>query len=238
MSRSINPDLSYELRLWDKEPINPTEANITEAFLKVYDKDGLQEATASRIISESGYSRGTFYKHFSNSEDILVRLALRTIPWSVIDRSLADIDTVPLEDITEAIIAFFEKRGRLVCFILKSEAKHFYTNNLLKAALPMYKGLVGRAYDLDDYALDLVSQYVNHSKMLILQSWALYDNAIPLVQLNKIEETLFEAEFWTRVALQSPKYGGPRPKAKLNEDVNIYPWMNEAFVGRVLEGES
>lgn len=48
-----------------------TKANLLEAFWKVYNKNTLYKVRIKEITDKAGYNRSTFYKYFSDINDIL-----------------------------------------------------------------------------------------------------------------------------------------------------------------------
>lgn len=213
-------------RRWDKEGLDATQANIVEAFLKVYTKEGLHQATVSRVVREAGYSRSTFYHHFTSINDILQCLSHYATPYALAGRLVEQAQTIPLEDLTDAITSFYQQRSDLVELLLRSKIKTEYLENNKACLRPIYRALIIRAYDLDNRTLELITDYVTAAKGTLLLRWALDDRSLTLNQINKIADTVFESAFWSHIALQAPKYGGPRKRITIDESsYGDYPWL-------------
>lgn len=215
---------------WEMKPVTIAESSLIEAFLDLYQSCDYREITVGQIVDKAGYSRGTFYKYFDSKEDILLKLAYRTVPWNLIETTMREISTVPLEDATDRVIGYFEKRSSLVRLLLQSPVSDEYLTLIYNAAKPLYRGLVERAYDMDPYLLDFFAERICVTKGLLLRHWALKDNSYSLRQLNKIEESLIESSFWSRIAMQAPKHGGPKERIRI-EDVSLdYPWIDDNHI--------
>lgn len=65
-----------------------TKENILDASLKIFNKKGYSQTTLEDIVSELGLTRGAFYWHFKDKDDLLKQLIFRE--HSSIARIVAD----------------------------------------------------------------------------------------------------------------------------------------------------
>jgi AcrR family transcriptional regulator len=91
----------------------------------VFEEDGFDGASVSRIVEEANVSRGTFYLYFESKEDIFRTLA-ETLLTQVVELQRPGDDLPPRETIRRAIAAFivyYREHARLMA-VLEQVATH------------------------------------------------------------------------------------------------------------------
>ena len=93
--------------------------------------------------------------------------------------------------------------------------------------VPLFRALINRAFELTDERQEYISEYIATAKVGMIELWINKDCQLTLNQINKMSETIIEPAIWGCVALQSPRYGGPRPKLVCKGDHFEYPWISK-----------
>jgi AcrR family transcriptional regulator len=109
----------------------------------VFEEDGFDGASVSRIVSESNVSRGTFYLYFESKEDIFRTLAEELLN-QVVELQRPE-ETDPREAIRSAIAAFvvyYRDHARLMA-VLEQVATH--DEGFRKLRRDMRRGVAERA---------------------------------------------------------------------------------------------
>jgi AcrR family transcriptional regulator len=92
---------------------------------EVFEEDGFDGASVSRIVEEANVSRGTFYLYFESKEDIFRTLA-ETLLTQVVELQRPGDELPPRETIRRAIAAFivyYREHARLMA-VLEQVATH------------------------------------------------------------------------------------------------------------------
>jgi AcrR family transcriptional regulator len=91
-----------------------TRRKLTQAALDIWNQHGFEEAfeatTVEEIAEAAGVSKGTFYFHFANKQEILLELG-----WATARRLVEDVDAgirrgVPLFDLVEQLMKAMARR--------------------------------------------------------------------------------------------------------------------------------
>jgi AcrR family transcriptional regulator len=109
----------------------------------VFEEDGFDGASVSRIVSESSVSRGTFYLYFESKEDIFRTLA-EDLLSQVVELQRPD-ETDPIETIRRSIASFvvyYRDHARLMA-VLEQVATH--DESFRKLRRDMRRGVAERA---------------------------------------------------------------------------------------------
>lgn len=205
-----------------------TKKALIKAFLSLYAKEGMKGATVCSIAEKAGYARGTFYKYFTSTQELLEYIEELATPRALMAHIIDNSKTMPLEDATDLIMNYFQDRADIVSMLLSSDQDAHYFNQLHSVMMPMFRSLAVRAYQLDTYSLNCVSDYITSAKLGLLRHWAKGDRSLTLSQLNKITDSVFESAFWTNIALQAPKHGGPRQRTEMIGVSCDYPWFDDS----------
>jgi AcrR family transcriptional regulator len=91
----------------------------------VFEEDGFDGASVSRIVEEAGVSRGTFYLYFESKQDIFRTLA-ETVLTQVVELQRPAEQTDPVDTIRRTIAAFvvyYRRHARLMA-VLEQVATH------------------------------------------------------------------------------------------------------------------
>lgn len=198
---------------------------LVQAFLGLYAEKPWHKVGVMEIVDRAGYARGTFYRHFSGVDDLLAQVEAENTCTAVCRAIIRSAATVPLEDATDAMAAFYQDRMEAVAVL----AAGSNGNNYLDAQRPpmkaMFAALLQRAFVMTPLQLDVASEYIASAKVGMVRLWLDKCEHVSLSQVNKMSESLIEAELWRFVALQAPSWGGPHPKKALGAQPFDYPWM-------------
>ena len=107
------------------ERTRETRDRLLRVAREVFEEDGFDGASISRIVEGAGVSRGTFYLYFESKEDIFRTLA-ETVLTQVVElqHPLAEMD--PRDTIRAAIagfVVYYRERARLMA-VLEQMATH------------------------------------------------------------------------------------------------------------------
>ena len=110
-----------------------TWKNLTEAFWRIYDQQGLSACTVRHITESAGYCRSTFYEYFRDVPDLLEKLETE-----IVNQCTSDVEALfsntSLEQIRRSVAGIHNTHGReFYTFLVKNRNMDFYLR--LKAAV-------------------------------------------------------------------------------------------------------
>ena len=116
----------YDRRISTAERRKLQHEHLLDAAARVFARDGFARATVASILDESGLSRGTFYRHFDDLDDVLlaVRERAATLLCKAIEDKVAqesDPATMLCAGVT-AFLAFIGQYGDLLR-VLRRESR-------------------------------------------------------------------------------------------------------------------
>lgn len=208
-------------------PIAKSEAQICleRSFLELYAEKPLERITAKEVAQNAGYARGSFYRTFNSVEDILTSLEEENTGTTLCANLIANIDSMTLEQITDAVAAFYQDRQER--FIVLANGSH--GTEYLDAQRPPLKALFAHllqtSFIFTPLQLDFASEYIASAKVGMVRIWMANTDTISLSQINKMAESIFERNIWTTVAAQLKLPKDERTKTVFGEGPFEYPWL-------------
>ena len=121
-----------------------TRDKLLRVAREVFEEDGFDGASVSRIVDEANVSRGTFYLYFESKEDIFRTLA-EGLLTQVVELQRPTEEVPPLETIRRSIAAFvvyYREHARLMA-VLEQVATHDASFRSLRR--DMRRGVAERA---------------------------------------------------------------------------------------------
>lgn len=121
-----------------------TRDKLLRVARQVFEEDGFDGASVSRIVDEANVSRGTFYLYFESKEDIFRTLA-EGLLTQVVELQRPTDELAPLETIRRSIAAFvvyYREHARLMA-VLEQVATHDESFRTLRR--DMRRGVAERA---------------------------------------------------------------------------------------------
>ncbi len=102
-----------------------TRDKLLRVAREVFEADGFDGASVSRIVDEAGVSRGTFYLYFESKEDIFRTLA-EGLLTQVVELQRPTDEVGPLETVRRSIagfVVYYREHARLMA-VLEQVATH------------------------------------------------------------------------------------------------------------------
>jgi AcrR family transcriptional regulator len=121
-----------------------TRDKLLRVAREVFEDDGFDGASVSRIVDEANVSRGTFYLYFESKEDIFRTLA-EGLLTQVVELQRPTEEVSPIETIRRSIAAFvvyYREHARLMA-VLEQVATHDVSFRTLRR--DMRRGVAERA---------------------------------------------------------------------------------------------
>jgi AcrR family transcriptional regulator len=121
-----------------------TRDKLLRVAREVFEEDGFDGASVSRIVDEANVSRGTFYLYFESKEDIFRTLA-EGLLTQVVELQRPTEEVSPIETIRRSIAAFvvyYREHARLMA-VLEQVATHDESFRTLRR--DMRRGVAERA---------------------------------------------------------------------------------------------
>ena len=203
-----------------------TRRSIIDAFLNVYGSKPMGLISVGEVITLVGYARNTFYRYFNCMGDVLQAAEDECTCSEICEHIIDVVGDIDLEEATDQMATFYEERVDAVRVLIRGDHGREYIDRQREAMVPLFRALVNRSFDLTDEQLEYISEYIAKAKAGMIEIWIDKDCKLTLNQISKMSETIIEPAIWTCVALQSPRYGGPRPKLVCKGDHFEYPWIN------------
>lgn len=210
------------------EAVAHTRHAFAEAFLQLYDGQPLERITVSAICKQAGLSRATFYRHFEDRAGVLHAAERENTAFRTFRKIADTAGSMPLEQVTDSVASFYDERADAVRVLVSGSEHERYLRLQARAMVPMFHSLAALALDLTPMQLDYVAEYIARAKAQMIEMCVRRGQEISLQQVNLLAENLVEKELWTAVALQTPLYGGPKPRTAADRHTLEYPWVERA----------
>lgn len=177
-----------------KTPKKPrAEREIMRAFIALMEKTNYLSITIQNILDESEYSRGTFYAHFSDKEDLVKKLIQSEVDvyMACTTHYLAEIQT--------------EKRTSDMRTQVKSEIeaymRHVYDNQNLYRLIYEQK--------IPDFTFSVLAMRTYKESIRVFQVWTKEDHSINLDMFAYLTTNIHmcAVQYWINHDFaQSPSY--------------------------------
>lgn len=95
-------------------PKSPTRKCFEEAFLELYAQKPLDQISVMALTEKAGYSRATFYRNYYSISNVLESVEEENTCTSTCQAIISCLDDITLEQATDAMADFYQKRFREV----------------------------------------------------------------------------------------------------------------------------
>lgn len=182
-----------------QERITQTETSIVDALVTVGKRKSLDQITVSDLTRISGISRGTFYLHYLDKEDLMTKVKNGISSKFQILLDTGIDDTMNYQELSsgqpypmiEKIVAFVSDNKALLSFLFGSNGDPAFasiiTDKLQKAILGELKRVKGTATFRSDLPQNYALCIVTNAIMSVVLTW-LGDgsNSLSEEELSKI----------------------------------------------------
>lgn len=198
------------------------------AFLKRYAEKPWEEIKVSEIAEMAGYSRGTFYRYFTCTEDVLRELEAENTCTKPCRHIIERASTIDLTEATDAIVKFYEDRADVIEVLAHGDDGLNYLEMQQSAMTKMFSALLGRALDSSPLQGEVIAEYVASAKVGLLRIWLKHRDQMSLSAMNNVVSNSVDADLGTRVAQTIKTYGVPTPvKVIEDSDMRMHPWEKD-----------
>lgn len=206
-------------------PKSPTRKCFEEAFLELYAQKPLDQISVMVLTEKAGYSRATFYRNYYSISNVLESVEEENTCTSTCQAIVSCLDDITLEQATDAMADFYQKRFREVSILANGEYGSIYLDKQREPMKQLFAALLDRGFELSSFQLDVISEYIASAKVGMLRLWVNDPSKITLNHLNKMTENIFESRLWTYLAKCLSDDGVKQDKIVLPEEFPDYPWM-------------
>lgn len=206
-------------------PKSPTRKCFEEAFLELYAQKPLDQISVMALTEKAGYSRATFYRNYYSISNVLESVEEENTCTSTCQAIISCLDDITLEQATDAMADFYQKRFREVSILANGEYGSIYLDKQCEPMKQLFAALLDRGFELSSFQLDVISEYIASAKVGMLRLWVNDPSKITLNHLNKMTENIFESRLWTYLAKCLSDDGSKQDKIVLPEEFPDYPWM-------------
>lgn len=206
-------------------PKSPTRKCFEEAFLELYAQKPLDQISVMVLTEKAGYSRATFYRNYYSISNVLESVEEENTCTSTCQAIISCLDDITLEQATDAMADFYQKRFREVSILASGEYGSIYLDKQREPMKQLFAALLDRGFELSSFQLDVISEYIASAKVGMLRLWVNDPSKITLNHLNKMTENIFESRLWTYLAKCLSGDGAKQDKIVLPEEFPDYPWM-------------
>lgn len=210
---------------FNPKPTSEARERLIASFLKLYAQKPWQKISVMEVVDDAGYARGTFYRHFSGVDDLLKQLEAENTCTPVCRFIIENANVIPLEEATDAMADFYERRAETVAVLAAGNNGNNYLDAQRPPMKAMFSALLTRGFVMTPLQLDIASEYIASAKVGMIRLWLGKRQTMTLDQINKMSEWFIESELWTFVARQAPLHGGPQPRKVLDDKPFNYPWL-------------
>lgn len=182
-----------------QERITQTETSIVDALVTVGKRKSLDQITVSDLTRISGISRGTFYLHYLDKEDLMTKVKSSISSKFQILLDTGIDDTMNYQELSsgqpypmiEKIVAFVSDNKALLSFLFGSNGDPAFasiiTDKLQKAILGELKRVKGTATFRSDLPKNYALCIVTNAIMSVVLTWLGDDsNSLSEEELSKI----------------------------------------------------
>lgn len=182
-----------------QERITQTETSIVDALVTVGKKKSLDQITVSDLTRISGISRGTFYLHYLDKEDLMTKVKNSISSKFQILLDTGIDDTMNYQELSsgqpypmiEKIVAFVSDNKALLRFLFGSNGDPAFasiiTDKLQKAILGELKRVKGTATFRSDLPKSYALCIVTNAIMSVVLTWLEDDSdSLSEEELSKI----------------------------------------------------
>ena len=156
-----------------------TEQAIKEAFMELVKEKGYNQVTVSDICKKSSINRNTFYLHYLDKDDLVVKM-LKTA-YSTMDNDLKDytikyktsmrrISEVQIRWGIRNLLLFMESDKELYKTILQDESLNGYIDVMAK----MLKKHIAELLDISNASGNMIYEYAFSGMFGLIKQWVLY----------------------------------------------------------------
>lgn len=133
-----------------------TKANLLEAFWKVYNKNTLYKVRIKEITDKAGYNRSTFYKYFSDINDIL-QYGEKILIEEILEHLENMLENLNSKDVIAKTAEAYEKYGYYLSKLFGPTGDPSFAEKYKVAIKP----LLFRKFNLteDDFRIDILCEY-------------------------------------------------------------------------------
>ena len=107
-------------------PKSPTRKCFEEAFLELYAQKPLDQISVMALTEKAGYSRATFYRNYYSISNVLESVEEENTCTSTCQAIISCLDDITLEQATDAMADFYQKRFREVSILANGEYGSIY----------------------------------------------------------------------------------------------------------------
>lgn len=107
-------------------PKSPTRKCFEEAFLELYAQKPLDQISVMVLTEKAGYSRATFYRNYYSISNVLESVEEENTCTSTCQAIISCLDDITLEQATDAMADFYQKRFREVSILANGEYGSIY----------------------------------------------------------------------------------------------------------------
>lgn len=107
-------------------PKSPTRKCFEEAFLELYAQKPLDQISVMALTEKAGYSRATFYRNYYSISNVLESVEEENTCTSTCQAIISCLDDITLEQATDTMADFYQKRFREVSILANGEYGSIY----------------------------------------------------------------------------------------------------------------
>jgi AcrR family transcriptional regulator len=167
-----------------KQQTKQTKQKLTDSFWELYCSKPIEKISIQEIASGAGYSRGTFYKYFTDVHDILEQFEsslLRKLESSKPTDFLSSAELNPIEK----LVLLFEEDSKYYTILLGNKGDPSFISKMKSTLKPEFIGLLIEHNDEKFNRHDYIIEY-NLSAMIGLLNYC-YSQEMPLCRQEIIE---------------------------------------------------
>lgn len=209
------------------EIANEAQMRFVAAFKEMYPEKGMRGISAASLADRAGYSRSTFYRSFESVYDVLRIVEIEATPYTGMQYLLDHANTVCMDQITNAFLEFFEKKGKLARMLMRHENDNRYAERLHDCIMPVFRSQVERVYIMQPEEYDVLAEHVTSSKITLLRLWAQDTIPMGLGHMTQITDAVLEGGLWERVedAAKAAAAGRPYERTPFSYFTQKYSWI-------------
>ncbi|MCG7344873.1 TetR/AcrR family transcriptional regulator [Sporosarcina sp. ACRSL] len=170
-----------EFQYLDKR-VQRTKINLYKALLELLEQKKYEQITIKDIIDFAGYSRGTFYIHYKQKDDLLNEIidylfneAIKAQRSSYINEDSINIQKLDNEPIF--IIKHFQQYGKYYKILLGENLQIDFSRKLTNLFVNLYLEDFEMQDPTDENAIDknLINKYYAYGLIGLIMEWVIAD---------------------------------------------------------------